>query len=77
MLSGAVVGLDRPVLCAAGGVYEAGVGLDQAVLCGGRGVIVGVEVEPVEDGFVELLAGFVGCGPVQLARPVEQFQGGA
>lgn len=44
----------------------------EAVL-GGRGVVVdGVDVEPVEQGLVELLAGRVRRGVVEVAGTVEQ-----
>ncbi|MGH3567768.1 MAG: hypothetical protein ACRDRH_17410 [Pseudonocardia sp.] len=59
-----------------GGVDEAGVGLGQVVLGGGRGVVGRVEVEPVEDRLVEVLAGFVRGGAVQLAGVVEEFERG-
>jgi hypothetical protein len=58
------------------GVYEAGEGLGERG-CGRSWPPVGaVEVEPVEDRFVEHLAGFVGGCVVEVAWPVEQFQGG-
>jgi hypothetical protein len=59
-------------------VYEAGEGFVEVV--GGDGGVVfgvvGVEVEPGEDCFVEELAGVVGGGVVEVARSVEEIECG-